>query len=94
MPVCTVYGHGHASRPKGVSLENGEHFVITYSLQTSSTDSPSNGASPLLEVEDVVYAKLWPIHGCFIVTITTPPFLATCSSPCKDSVQRGIMLEM
>ncbi|XP_031434517.1 flagellar attachment zone protein 1-like isoform X2 [Clupea harengus] len=56
-----MHGTGHASIPTGVSLhKNEEHVVIAHSHQPSYSVNPSNGASLLLEVGDVVYVKLWP----------------------------------
>ena len=56
-----MHGVGHASIGTGVSLyKNEEHVVIAYSHQPSYSVNPSNGASLLLEVGDVVYVKLWP----------------------------------
>ncbi|KAL2087485.1 hypothetical protein ACEWY4_016313 [Coilia grayii] len=56
-----LHAGGHASNTAGVSLhKNGDHVVIAYAHQTSLSVNPSNGASLLLEVGDVVYVKLWP----------------------------------
>ncbi|XP_031435279.1 heavy metal-binding protein HIP-like isoform X2 [Clupea harengus] len=54
-----AHGGGHAYRPTAVALhKNDELAVVAYSQQPSLSISPSNGASLLLEVGDVVYVKL------------------------------------
>ncbi|XP_062375868.1 complement C1q-like protein 2 [Sardina pilchardus] len=59
--VFFIFGNGHASTPTGVSLyKNAQHIVLAYAEQTAKYVKPSNGASLLLEVGDVVYLKLWP----------------------------------
>ncbi|XP_041922094.1 complement C1q-like protein 2 [Alosa sapidissima] len=59
--VFFIFGNGHASTATGVSLyKNAQHAVTAYSKQASMYVKPSNGASLLLEVGDVVYLKLWP----------------------------------
>ncbi|XP_076142428.1 complement C1q-like protein 2 [Alosa pseudoharengus] len=59
--VFFIFGNGHGSTPTGVSLyKNAQHTVIAYSQQASMYVKPSNGASLVLEVGDVVYLKLYP----------------------------------
>ncbi|KAL2102953.1 hypothetical protein ACEWY4_002121 [Coilia grayii] len=59
--VLILYGDGHASIPTGASLyKNGNYIVIAYSKQPSQYVKPSNVASLVLEVGDVVYVKLHP----------------------------------
>ncbi|XP_041922457.1 multimerin-2-like [Alosa sapidissima] len=63
--VVFLHGAG-SSTPTGLSLhKNGEHVAVAYSHQTSGSITPSNGASLLLEVGDVVYVKLWPNSWVF-----------------------------
>ncbi|XP_062376317.1 uncharacterized protein LOC134064416 [Sardina pilchardus] len=58
--VLFLHGYGHQSGPVAASLrKNGEKVVSPYSWQTSGNMTPSNGASLLLEVGDVVYVQLW-----------------------------------
>ncbi|XP_031435086.1 complement C1q-like protein 2 [Clupea harengus] len=50
-----LHGHGHASIPNVISLhKNGELVVTAWCHQPRSSVNPSNGASLLLEVGDVV----------------------------------------
>lgn len=85
---------GNAS-PTGVSLhKNKEQVLLAYSLQRGTNDSPSNGASLLLEEGDVVYANSCGLElQCMIIRITTIFSLATCSSSYEKSVLRGITKE-
>ncbi|XP_031434412.1 complement C1q-like protein 2 [Clupea harengus] len=56
-----VFVCGLESTDVGVSLhKNDEHVVIAFGGKSSHRVDTSNGASLLLEVGDVVYAKLWP----------------------------------
>ncbi|XP_062376130.1 uncharacterized protein LOC134064278 [Sardina pilchardus] len=58
--VLFLHGYGHQSGPVAASLrKNGDNVVSPYSRQTSGSMTPSNGASLLLEVGDVVYVNLW-----------------------------------
>ena len=50
-----LHGHGHASFPSVISLhKNGELVVTAWCQQAGYSVNPSNGASLLLEVGDVV----------------------------------------
>ncbi|KAL2084653.1 hypothetical protein ACEWY4_020171 [Coilia grayii] len=55
-----VHGGGKGTISTGVGLyKNGEPVVIAFAHQPSHSVNPSNGASLLLEVGDVVEVKLW-----------------------------------
>ncbi|XP_062375653.1 collagen alpha-1(VIII) chain-like [Sardina pilchardus] len=54
-----LFIHGHASKAIAAHLYRNAEIIVSPYSYTSGSTTPSNGASLLLEVGDVVYVKLW-----------------------------------
>ncbi|XP_076127858.1 cerebellin-3-like [Alosa pseudoharengus] len=54
-----LFIHGHGSRAIAATLYKNEEAIVSPYSYTGGSTTPSNGASVLLEVGDVVQVKLW-----------------------------------